>query len=553
MKKWRSLYHLIRADFLERVRRYSFLILMGAMVFLGYAVARGQISIWLGNTHRGIFNSAWIGLITTMATLPFVTLIGFYFVKNTLERDRRTGVGQILGSTPISRFIYILGKTLSNITVFVGILVILIPVAVSAQLWRGEDIRVELLPFLSPFLLFWLPTVIFISALAVFFETIPSLSGGFGNAIAFFLISMLLFYFPIEHNLLYADLAGYLLIRSIFASSFSNIIPNFDGHFQITLTNRQTLTPVLWEGIPWTTEIVLARVYWLGVGFVLIMLATVIFTYFDSFEGVEEKYHLTLGKRLWRRINQRLHTIKRRFQTLTKLDHRDLSIESQGIQLEALSPVQRCFNVFHALRSTLVLLLKGHRWWWYVVGAWLIIEGLRFPPDVARRDVLPLAWIWPLLIWSKMGVLEERYRTKELVFSTARPLIRQLPLTWLGGTLVTMLIGSGVLIRMVLESDYRGMVHWFVGAMFISSLALALGTWSNTSKLFEVIYTILWYVGPVEGIEVLDFMGASENVIRCHVESTQPQYSTNIPQIYLIATILLLGLAVVGRHKQFQI
>ena len=32
----RTLYHLVRADFLERARRYSFLILVGTTVYLGY-------------------------------------------------------------------------------------------------------------------------------------------------------------------------------------------------------------------------------------------------------------------------------------------------------------------------------------------------------------------------------------------------------------------------------------------------------------------------------------------------------------------------------------
>ena len=36
MKPARVIYHLARADFLERVRRYSFLIMLGLVVFTGY-------------------------------------------------------------------------------------------------------------------------------------------------------------------------------------------------------------------------------------------------------------------------------------------------------------------------------------------------------------------------------------------------------------------------------------------------------------------------------------------------------------------------------------
>jgi hypothetical protein len=69
MTALRMLYHLARADFLERVRRYSFLILVGVTVYLGYlfvppADASYQ-SVSLGDA-RGIYNSAWMGAMFGM-------------------------------------------------------------------------------------------------------------------------------------------------------------------------------------------------------------------------------------------------------------------------------------------------------------------------------------------------------------------------------------------------------------------------------------------------------------------------------------------------------
>ena len=45
MNRAHVIYHLARADFLERVRRYSFLIMLGLVVFLGYQAAIGNIYI----------------------------------------------------------------------------------------------------------------------------------------------------------------------------------------------------------------------------------------------------------------------------------------------------------------------------------------------------------------------------------------------------------------------------------------------------------------------------------------------------------------------------
>ena len=41
MNQARIIYHLARADFLERVRSYSFLVMLGTVVFLGYRAAIG--------------------------------------------------------------------------------------------------------------------------------------------------------------------------------------------------------------------------------------------------------------------------------------------------------------------------------------------------------------------------------------------------------------------------------------------------------------------------------------------------------------------------------
>jgi hypothetical protein len=98
-----------RADFLERVRRYSFLFTLGFAVYLGYLAISGNLVLQVGHA-RGVFNSAWVGALLSVVASAFISLAGFYFVKNTIQRDRETRVGQILAATPLSKFIYVLGK-----------------------------------------------------------------------------------------------------------------------------------------------------------------------------------------------------------------------------------------------------------------------------------------------------------------------------------------------------------------------------------------------------------------------------------------------------------
>src|SRR5512142_1412488 len=122
MRQVYLLYHLARADFLERVRRYSFLVTVFAIVVFTYLCLPAPDALaWLYlnlGAGRPIYNSAWIGLAVVKLFAEFFPLFGFYLVKNTIERDRRTGVGEIIATTPIGKPVYTLGKWLSNMAVF---------------------------------------------------------------------------------------------------------------------------------------------------------------------------------------------------------------------------------------------------------------------------------------------------------------------------------------------------------------------------------------------------------------------------------------------------
>jgi hypothetical protein len=61
----------------------------------------------------------------------------------------------------------------------------------------------------------------------------------------------------------------------------------------------------------------------------------------------------------------------------------------------------------------------------------------------------------------------------------------------------------------LLHGDLPGVAAFLAGAVFIPSMALALGVWSGSSKAFEAIYTVWWYIGPAHHTPGLDFMGTS--------------------------------------------
>src|SRR5512136_2796390 len=93
------LYHVALADFYERTRRYSFLLILAAVILMGVLVNNGTVSLTLAPgpdnpvtaSYRGELNSAWIGAMTVIVINVFLGLFGFYLVSDCIQRDIHTG------------------------------------------------------------------------------------------------------------------------------------------------------------------------------------------------------------------------------------------------------------------------------------------------------------------------------------------------------------------------------------------------------------------------------------------------------------------------------
>jgi len=532
MIPWRILYQITKADFLERSRRYSFLITLGLTIYFVYLylppLDSGYLTFGLGH-YRGIYNSAWVGSIVAIMSSVLLSLPGFYLVKNAIRRDRETGVGQIIAATPNSKWLYVLGKAISNF-VFLGVMVFDVTIAaIGMQLIRGESMQIDLLAFIVPLLLITLPVMALIGAMAVVFETVSWLRGGFGNVLFFFLwISTLTisvagsafggFMEPV------CDPYGVTVITSGMMRSAHEYYPDYHQGFSIGFTEvDEPVRTFVWEGVAWKTKMVLWRLSWFIVALGLASLASVLFKRFDP-----SRESLSLRKPIQKSVS--------------KMEPAQVQPDkSAPVVLTRMTGVEtNCVRAWvKTVLAEFVLMLKGLPWWWYLAALAMILVSLFSPTKIARQNILPIVWIWPLMIWSAMGSREVRNHTNQIVFSAPSPLSRQLSALWVAGVLVSLVASSGVSARLLVEGQWFALVALLVGAAFIPALALALGVWSGGRKLFEVVFILLWYFGPMNHAPFLDFMGSVSEL---------PALRTSF--IYLVVTLALLVLAWVGRKRQ---
>ncbi len=522
MNSARIIYHLARADFLERVRRYSFLVMLGLVVFLGYQTAIGNMALELGQ-YRGEFNSAWVGAMMSLIGTFFIGWFGFYMVKGSVARDRETGVGQIMATTPLTRPLYLIGKWLSNFLVLMAMVAVLALAGIVIQILQGENTQINLLAFLDPFFLIVMPLMALVAAAAVLFEAIPFLQGGFGNIVYFFAFIMFVPLF-MENNALKNYPAfepmGLGLLASEMGKAVTAIHPDYNGDF--TLGGGMvgiTTTTFTWNGIHWTPEFIFARFSLILIALGLTFLAAL---FFDRFDPSRSKPRSVRTK------------------VSASVSAPAPALTSQALPTPHLTPLNKSanrFSFFTVLVAELKLLLKGQRWWWYAIAGGIIIACFANPSATTREIVLPIAWVWPILIWSAIGNREIHNNVQQLTFSSASPLWRQVPAQWLAGFIVTLLVSIGAILRFVIDGDTIGLLALLSGALFIPSLALTSGVWSGTSKLFEILYMIIWYLGPLNKVTELDYIGSHGN---------------GRPEFFIPFSIVLIAFAIFGRARQLR-
>jgi hypothetical protein len=493
---------------------------------------------------RGLYNSAWIGTTLALLTSGFLSLIGFYLVKDAIDRDRVTRVGQVLAATPVRRLDYIAAKTLSNLAVLGAIVVALVPGAIAMQLARGEDRSVDLVALVAPFIAITLPVLVFVAAVAVFFEAAPVLRGGLGNVAYFFLWGALLAVsawsgaggapFPLDFigmssvvPSIVADAQTAFPARAI-DPTHMNIGINFRGSSEVW--DLQTFE---WRGLDWRRVPFAARAAWLAIAAAIVVAASMVFDRFggaarvsgalprEGFSSEIELHPAGVGSRA------------------VSADTRASS--TRGARLAPLSARSRG-NFAVLLVAELRLIAKGRRWWW-IIALGLAAACLLAPVPVTRAWLLPFAWIWPIFRWSEMGTREARFGTDAILFASPRPIRRQLPAAWAAGFVLAVVAAAGAVVRFGILGEWSALIALLAGAAFVPALALAMGIWSGHRRLFEAFYLALWYIGPMNRVPLLDYTGASTAADRAVIAQAGA---------YALIAAFLLVAAAVGRRRQIS-
>lgn len=513
------------ADFRERSRTSKLVVIPVLLAYFAKLVTVDSTLV-VGGTYTGVPTAAWYGGLVAGIGTTVLLLFGYPLVHGSIAHDRTTNVAAFVATAPLSNSSYLVGKWLSNVALLTVVTALLFG-ATAVSFLLQETGPLNPIGMGAPFVLLTLPTVAVVAAAGVCFETVRPLRGTGGTA-AYVLLAVggVLVSIPPTSPV---DLTGLAALRQSMASSIAAQYPTFEGPIgSFAYTDSATaLQSFQWTGLS-VVPALTSRLPVLAIAGVLLLVSVLSF---DRFDETQKRSIDLFG-------HGSSQTESQADGPPTPAAEPPRSESDHGISLASVTT--RDFRFARVFIAELKMALRGHRRLWYV-GLIAAVVGTAVAPFGSLRAIaIPAALLLPLPVWSQLGAREQIHRTQELIFATSNPL-RLLAVSYLVGISVGTAVIGPALVRYVLAGSPTGLLGAVTAVLFLPAAALAAGVWSARPILFEVGYLVAWYLGPMNGLGLLDYAGA-----------TRPPGSVAVQVGYLALTVVALGIASVGRRRQLE-
>lgn len=506
-------YPIIKGDYLQRTRSYSFLITIALSVYFAYFFipppGASYTTVSIGN-YTGNANAAWIGHVTAVMTSLFLSLIGFFLVNNSIKKDIETEVGMIIAATSVSNFSYLLSKTLSNFLVLLSIMGIGFLMSIGLFFFRGQGYSFDLMSFVLPYLIITVPSLFFISSLAIVGEVFVG-----RRSMIQYILFFILFNFIIA-NVAMAPETNMVQWRDPFGlKAVTMDMHNFvKAHHDpsapkavmgFVFSDKKENIPFTYENIKWSGSFIVSRVIWIAISIVLVYLASMFFHRFD--------------------LKERTRSVSRRERNEPAI----VPASAQSIRVSQLPAVQSAYGIGPFIKTELLLLYrKGSPWFW-LVNAGGMIALLFAPIIVAHQFILPALWFLQVTRLSDLSAKEKMNGLHYFTYASFQPLKRLLSSQIIAGVILVVLLASPLIIRLLIGGEMLSVVSIIVGAMFIVLSAASLGIITGGTKLFEILFFLLTYCN-INRIPFMDYFGG---------------INANLAQL-IVTSLACVGLLIIG-------
>ncbi|MDC1161977.1 hypothetical protein OAT18_00905 [Tenacibaculum sp.] len=476
---------IVKYDYLQRTRSYAFLITLCASLAIAYTFVPepdANYSTIRISDYVGYYNSAWFGYVTAIMTSVFLSLIGFYLINNGIKTDIETKVGQIIATTNINNFVYLLSKVISNFLVLLTIVTIILSMSILLFFLYNDGYPFEILHFIQPYIIITIPAIFCISVLALIFEILFSKYSVIQNIAFFFLFLFLMQYTPKGNTALSIDVFGNKMVMQQLEKNVRKI-SNTDKDTNLTigyiLGNIKKSKKFEFKGVLFPSSFIISRFGWICLSLSLLLLISPFFHRFN--------------------IRERTKTKKQKTIIFQKYSTKELTLSN-------LPTPKVNYGIFPLIKTELILLIrKGEKWHWVINGIGMI-SLLIAPLSIAHQFILPILWFFQIHRISEITTKEIHNSIQYLSFTSYKPIYRLLASQLIAGVLLMFFLTIPLCIKLVISLKLAALFSIISGSVFIIFLASSLGILTKGKKLFEVLFFLITYTN-INKIPFTDYFG----------------------------------------------
>lgn len=488
----RGFLNLVLADFRQRTRSYSFLILMFITIYIASTfvppldASYQTISL---KGFRGLNNAAWVGAVTAVMSSTFLLFFGFYLINSSIYRDIKSKVGLVVSASPLSNRKYLFSKFASNLLLMFTLSAVVQLMGVFIFLFRNEGFPMVASDFLLPWIFIGIPAIIFLSSVAVIFEIIFVRRTSLQNFAYFVLVVSLL------AGVAFSDTSFFSVLRDVAGGSALQASASQDLHaqtgvisdtffsigYQINLAeDAESLKTFTLSSIQWSGHFLLTRLTLVVFSLVSVFLTSVFFHRFDLAPAVSKK---------------------------TTQSASTLQSTSASFRTGELPKIQTSFSLLPVMISEWKIMIRGRSKWLTALTIGGMIALVFAPIEVAHPIILPLLWFIQVARFSDVFSRDVSLRIQYFSFSSFKPLQRLLSSQILAVTGMLVLIALPLILRYLAIGELFTAGGIVLGALFLVLLSAAMGLLTGGKKLFELFFCILTYMN-LNQVPFLDFFAA---------------------------------------------
>lgn len=412
--------------------------------------------------YRGSYSSAWMGMIVSMLFI-WLSLVGFYVIRGALYQDMVTKVWQLLVTTSLNRWSYLVAKWLGQMFTLVTLLLPVFAVAIAAQFFHSEDTQLSILELFKPFVLLSLPCIALMSAIAIVFDIVPWLRKTLGNVIYF--VMWLVMLIVTQQNIqgpnqesqaavAFSDPIGIIVfdrdLRQVLTQDHQ--VENSSHFCMVCGTSTQQEERLNWSQWNPPANYVLGRLALLFIALALVSIAALFLDKSASHSSSMSSYEQPKIKQL------------RLLAWLLKPLY--------------LSPITTLIAV--ELQS--ILRTRSIGWWAILMGT-IIVQMTGELPSVA----LALAIVWLLFIdvYSQSALKEKSFATQHIINTISHAQWRVYGARWASVVLLAFIFTLPSIVKYAATQPL--VVSAIIGiSVSMPTVALVVGRIFNTSRLFEL-------------------------------------------------------------------